>query len=1432
MTSTAVATPQIFICYRHTDHGPAGRLSDRLKNTFGTHAVFFDVDGGAISPGDPFPPRIDDAIRRASVVLVVIGAGWAAELSKRASDCQIDYVLREVELALNRRRVDNIRVIPVCVDAAPMPQQADLAPDLQMRLSDLLTLQATTFRRDQDWEPTYAVLEKGIHAHLLAIDRLPDAIDAPSETRLLLATLDKELRTWVRETLDDADLAERRLFKPLSLAGGVERTMVLAEIDRNLRHERHILRKENRTVFITGEEGTGKTITVAQWLQRSIDGLDFGVLYTSAQESYRWPLDPVEFLRHGLQQRAGDVVTQLDALRRDNALDDWTSLHPWLVIVDGINEEGTAREWGERISGFSSQTGAGITMLLTTRTEHLERRLRSYRKNATTIVVPDFSTSELKTLLRQHSLQLEDIPPEAIRLLHRPRYFRRALKHRHALAGLRSLDAPLLIFLDWRERAGDRLGSPLSFADFERLLLHYARNARDLRAARLGRGALRDSFSADDEPAFARKIDELLEQRVIRDNAEGLLEINSGLLPIALGLLLLEKLHAHPAQSRIELREVAAGWLGDHQDDLRGEICHAAVVAALSRGDIPSEVTIALLERWLTSQNAQEQPISRSHDISPLAGMRRLYEVAASEVFALIEWMLSEGRASYMLNAFAEMLIDVAQDPGSNNAPVANTLHAWLGMHSPPSSAATATTELANYAERKSGAQQLDACIAEVSLDMRSCRLLALVVLSQIPSLLTAAGLRRTLLSIAVEGFTDDLERLCWVLRVVRQDFLDEIRRLIADCNTLPALQAAVVDVASRVWPVRLGYECDAPSNANSAQAWYLELRNRLLHRVPQDGDMAELRAACRRYVIAITGYLRNEIGFAIALYLPELFVCLQEDVTKVALYGSDESDQLARWLAQAAPLLTADQTRRSRMEVRWRRRKAVRPAQSSSDLALAGHWQQRPPFRAAYISLRAAAGEAIDSEIAAADLDLPGRRLLARRIVRSTRPGATRALFHVLNRTEALSCPDVSMLLQWVRRIDPARQPEDARDTVIHWLIQQERFDDAARLIPSGWAYADGGAQARNWSRVLAASGQLTLHQAMQRLSTNDLPRWACYSRATLDEWRQVGRLIDAVLDDDDPLNWPAPVVPVASDDWLRDELRRLRTTGQIQQVLEDEWPAYAIRAHLSDTMRRFVRLDIANLRRAKGFLHAVVDGAIRYGDEDAISLLRTLWAAEDRSGKKRGNGYTRDVVSWAFRLADTPESRQLWDDIADELRTDDELVRFVACAQIGNGEAWLRQRIAARLGSPLPGQEVEAAVLAGAAGFADVMRDIGRRIDGAHGWRRTGLMFAMELDRDLRDARAWHRRFYKAKQWTTAYGAFMAYLKLVDARLAILGETRAYEYRGDPDMGQARYHYTWREEVDEAVKRRQKTLQETLFGDALPTPHLGRWAHMRKLL
>jgi len=119
---------EIFLSYRRSDAaGAAGRLTDRLKQKLGDQSVFRDLD--SISAGADFEHAIRDAMRGASVVLVVIGPRWVdarADDGRRRLDDPKDYVRLEIETAL----AQDVPIVPLLVEGAEMPKQGELPPSL------------------------------------------------------------------------------------------------------------------------------------------------------------------------------------------------------------------------------------------------------------------------------------------------------------------------------------------------------------------------------------------------------------------------------------------------------------------------------------------------------------------------------------------------------------------------------------------------------------------------------------------------------------------------------------------------------------------------------------------------------------------------------------------------------------------------------------------------------------------------------------------------------------------------------------------------------------------------------------------------------------------------------------------------------------------------------------------------------------------------------------------------------------------------------------------------------------------------------------------------------------------------------------------------------------------------------------------------------
>ena len=132
----------VFISYRRADSKAyAGRLRDALRRCMTPPAeLFMDLD--SIAGGLDVPAAITHALERSSVVLALIGPSWltiAGPSGLPRLQAPGDLVHHEVKHGLDLGRL----VIPVLVDGARMPSEADLPTSLRplgrrnaMELSD------------------------------------------------------------------------------------------------------------------------------------------------------------------------------------------------------------------------------------------------------------------------------------------------------------------------------------------------------------------------------------------------------------------------------------------------------------------------------------------------------------------------------------------------------------------------------------------------------------------------------------------------------------------------------------------------------------------------------------------------------------------------------------------------------------------------------------------------------------------------------------------------------------------------------------------------------------------------------------------------------------------------------------------------------------------------------------------------------------------------------------------------------------------------------------------------------------------------------------------------------------------------------------------------------------------------------------------------
>ncbi len=137
----------IFICYRRDDSSDAaGRLYHPFKDRFGPERVFMDVD--AIEPGVDFVKVVTERVGNCAVLVAVIGPKWLDirdEHGRRRLDQPEDLVRVEIQTALSR----DVRVIPLLVNNAMMPREADLPEPLRpFARRNAFTVTHATFGRD------------------------------------------------------------------------------------------------------------------------------------------------------------------------------------------------------------------------------------------------------------------------------------------------------------------------------------------------------------------------------------------------------------------------------------------------------------------------------------------------------------------------------------------------------------------------------------------------------------------------------------------------------------------------------------------------------------------------------------------------------------------------------------------------------------------------------------------------------------------------------------------------------------------------------------------------------------------------------------------------------------------------------------------------------------------------------------------------------------------------------------------------------------------------------------------------------------------------------------------------------------------------------------------------------------------------------------
>ncbi len=119
---------KIILSYRRADsQAMAGRIYDRLVAHYGEDAVFMDID--AIPFGTDFRRHIADALAQCNVLVVLVGPRWLGP--REGGHNRINDPADPVRLELEGAFELTVPIVPVLLDGATMPSDAELPPTLK-----------------------------------------------------------------------------------------------------------------------------------------------------------------------------------------------------------------------------------------------------------------------------------------------------------------------------------------------------------------------------------------------------------------------------------------------------------------------------------------------------------------------------------------------------------------------------------------------------------------------------------------------------------------------------------------------------------------------------------------------------------------------------------------------------------------------------------------------------------------------------------------------------------------------------------------------------------------------------------------------------------------------------------------------------------------------------------------------------------------------------------------------------------------------------------------------------------------------------------------------------------------------------------------------------------------------------------------------------
>ena len=471
---------------------------------------------------------------------------------------------------------------------------------------------------------------------------------------------------WLGEALADKQQARHRLEQPLSPADGTEGTT----LDRHSLVEKleHFLSgpATGRVLCVIGDEGTGKSWSVAQtWLHDARKPMLLFIPPSLVADTAAEVDVPALLVASIIRQTEGDQVTSIK--------DKWIKiLGQWkreefyhirfVVLVDGVNQR-PKKEWGRTLGKLADELShVGGQLIVTSRTSYY----RNHIANALAfpceeVEVPEWTDGERDEILAGRGIVGAELPVKLRTALCNPRILGIALRvwTHGGVSRLRELSVSRLLFEHLRMSESDS-PSPEPFHETVQLIREHAAEI----VAQLRCGDSIETYRSEAE------INAVVEGRVFveLDDAPAQYELTNEGLTLALSFLLVDRMGRRRRQSRDmadcldEIVEPISAL------DLTSEVLVGAITVTCLDDRCHDDVRVALVTSFANLQNLSDDYV---HELTSLARLRIL-------AFAKATYGLCLGGGRQPNFDLITKVVTAATKSGDTWSVVREYVHSWL----------------------------------------------------------------------------------------------------------------------------------------------------------------------------------------------------------------------------------------------------------------------------------------------------------------------------------------------------------------------------------------------------------------------------------------------------------------------------------------------------------------------------------------------------------------------------------------------------------------------------------------------------------------------------------------------------------------------------------------------------------------------------------